>query len=91
MPLGIEGRDEALHDGLGAAPAARGVLLIVALTAIGLVVLLVESLTAKTLATERAEEMLWMPGFVQSTHHPLREREGKNIFEGRFLIAKVLF
>ena len=74
MPLGIEGRDESFHDGLGAAPAARSILLIVALSAVRLVVLLVKSLAAKTLATEGAKEVLRVPGFVQSTHDALREK-----------------
>lgn len=71
MPLGIEGRDETLHDGLVTALAARGVVVIVTLPAEGLVVLLVETVCAKLLATECAEEVLRMPSLVQGTHHSL--------------------
>ena len=71
VPLSIEGSDEALHDGLGAAMAARSILLIIALTTEGLLVLLMESLTTKVLATEGAEKVLRMPCLIQSTHHSL--------------------
>lgn len=86
MPLGAESGDEALHDGFLATLAARGKLLIVALAAEGLAVLLVETLRAKVLATQSTEEVLLVPGLVQSTEHTLeggrrkegggREREG---------------
>ncbi len=78
VPLGVEGGDVALHDGLLTPLAARGKLLVVALPAEGLVVLLVEALGAKVLATERAEEVLRVPGLVQGAHHSLgQEGEGE--------------
>ncbi len=77
MPLSIEGRDVALHYGLLTPLAAWGKLLVVALATKCLVVLLVETLRTKVLATERAEEMLRMPGFVQSTHHSLGGEGGR--------------
>ena len=51
VPLGIDGCDEALHDGLVTATTARSKLLIVALSAECLAVFLVEPLCPKMLAT----------------------------------------
>ena len=72
MPLGTEGRHVALHDGLVTALAAGGKLLVVALSAEGFAVLLMEAIGSEVLAAERAEKVLWVPGLVQGTHHPLR-------------------
>ena len=81
MPLGIDGSDESLHNGLVTAPAAWSKLLIVALTAEGLAILLVETLRSKVLATQRAEEVFRMPCTIQGPHHTLkgggREGEGE--------------
>lgn len=71
MPLGVEGSDEALHDGLVTPLAVRSVVLVVALAAECLAVLLVETLGTKLLATQRAEEVFWVPRLVQGTHHSL--------------------
>lgn len=71
MPLSVESCDEALHDGLVASLAARSVVLVVALATESLLVLLVETLVTKLLATTSAEEVLRMPSLVQSTHHSL--------------------
>ena len=72
MPLCIHGRDEALHDGSITPLATRSILLIIALPTKCLGVFLVESLGSKVLPTQRAEEMLRVPGLVQGTHHSLR-------------------
>ena len=90
VPLGAQGCHVALHDGLVAALAAGGKLLVVALSAEGLAVLLVETLGPKVLAAEGAEEVLRVPGLVQGTHHTLRERErgeigGTWIYSGTLL------
>ena len=64
MPLGINGGDEAFHDGFVTTPTAWSKLLVIALTAKGLAVLLVESLRTKVFTTQRAEEVFRMPGPV---------------------------
>lgn len=71
MPLGIDCSDEALHDGLVTASATRGKLLVVTLSAEGFAVFLVETFSSKVLATQSAEEVLRMPGPIQSSHHTL--------------------
>ena len=77
VPLGAERSDEALHDGLLAALAPRGKLLVVALAAERLAVLLVETLRPKVLPTQSAEEVLLVPCLVQCSQHTLRGREGE--------------
>ena len=78
MPLGVDGSDETLHDGLVTATTARGKLLVVALPAEGLAVLLVETLRPKVLATQRAEEVFGMPRTIQGPHHTLRGERGED-------------
>lgn len=51
VPLGIEGSDEALHDGFVTALATRGIVVIVTLPAECLAVLLMETVCSKLLAT----------------------------------------
>jgi len=80
VPLGIQCSNEPLHDGLLASLAARGKLLVVALSAEGLPILLMESLWSKVLPTQCAEEVFRMPCFFQCSHHTLRGRRGR---EGR--------
>ena len=77
MPLGIEGSDETLHDGLVTALATRGIVVIVTLPAEGLAVLLVETICAKLLSAQCAEEVLRMPSLVQGSHHSLEGRGGE--------------
>ena len=78
MPLGIQCGHIALHDGFITPLAVRGKLLIVAFSAEGLEVFLVEPLGTKVLAAQRAEEVFGMPRLVQGTHYSLQgeEREG---------------
>ena len=76
MPLSVDGSDEPFHDGFVTATTTRSKLLIVTFPAEGLAVFLVEAFRSKVLATQCAEEVLWMPCPVQSSHHTLhRERE----------------
>jgi hypothetical protein len=72
VPLGVECSDEALHDGLVTAFATRSIVFIVALTTERLSILLMETIRAKLLTTQGAEEMLRVPCLVQGTHHPLQ-------------------
>lgn len=81
VPLSIQGRDEALHDGLVTAFAAWGVILVIALPTKGLALLFMETFRTKLLSTESAEEVFWMPCLVQGTHHSLEE-EGREREEG---------
>lgn len=84
VPLSIQSRDEALHDGLVTALAAWGVVLVIALPTEGLALLFMETFRTKLLSTESAEEVFWMPCLVQGTHHSLEEEEGrKEREEGR--------
>lgn len=74
MPLGAECCDETLHDSLLTALAAGGKLLVVALSAESLAVFLVESLWPEVLATQSAEEVLFVPRLVQGTQNTLGGR-----------------
>lgn len=74
MPLGVDGRDKALHDGFVTTSTTRSKLLIVTLATKGLSILLVKSFSAKVLTTQCAEEMLGMPRPVKSSHHTLKDR-----------------
>ena len=73
MPLRAESSHEPLHDGSLASLAPGGKLLIVALRTIRFAVLLVKTVGTKVLAAQSAEEMLWMPGLVESSHATLEE------------------
>lgn len=64
MPLGAEGSDKAFHDGLLTTLATWGKLFVVALSAKGLPVLLVEPLRTEVIATKSAEEVLFVPSLV---------------------------
>ena len=79
MPRVAQGSYEALHDGSLAAVALGRKLLVVVLPAVRLPVLLVESFVTKMLATQRAEEMLWMPRFAQGIHTTLEDNQNSNI------------
>lgn len=73
MPLSIEGSDEAFHDGFVAALAVRSIILIVALTTESFAVFFMKTFWTKLLPTQRAKEVLRVPGLVQGTHHSLEE------------------
>jgi hypothetical protein len=88
VPLGVDGGDETLHDGLVTATTAWSKLLVIALPAEGLAVFLVEPLSPKVLAAKRAEEVLRMPRTIQGPHHTLKgggemEEEGERERERR--------
>ena len=64
MPLGIQRRDEVLHNGPVTAPASRSEHVKVVVAAIGLAVLLVETVVAERLPALSAEEVFRMPRLV---------------------------
>lgn len=76
VPLAVECRYVILHNGAITAAALRSEHVKVILAAIRLAVSLVEALFAKLLAALSAEEMLGMPGLLQSSHAFLK----KNLF-----------
>lgn len=75
MPLGAEGGHVVLHDGAVAAAALGSEHVKVVVTAVRLAVALVEALLAKLLAALRAEEVLGVPGLLQSRHTFLQQAD----------------
>ena len=71
MPLGAEGGDETLHDGLLTPLTARGKLLVVALPTEGLAIFLVETFRAKVFPTESAEEVFLVPRLAEGAKDTL--------------------
>jgi len=73
MPLAVECRYVILHNGAITAAALRSEHVKIILATIRLAVSLVEALFAKLLAALSAEEMLGMPGLLQSSHAFLKK------------------
>lgn len=65
MPLGVECGYVVLHDGRIAAGTLGGKHVVVVLAAIWLSVAFVEALLAESIPALRAEEVFWVPRFVQ--------------------------
>lgn len=74
VPLAVECRYVILHNSAITAAALRSEHVKVILAAIRLAVSLVEALFAKLLAALSAEEMLGMPGLLQSSHAFIKNR-----------------
>ena len=68
MPLAVESRDVALGDGRGTAFALQGEHGQVVLLAVGLAVLLLESILAELAAALGAEKVIRMPRLIQRRH-----------------------
>ena len=68
MPLAVEGRDVALGDGSGTAFAFQGEHGQVVLLAVGLAVLLLESILTELAAALSAEKVIRMPRLIQRRH-----------------------
>jgi len=64
MPLGVEGRNVVLHDGRVAPATFWGEHVVVILSAVGLAVLLVETVLAERVPALGAEEVFGMPVLV---------------------------
>lgn len=73
MPLGAEGGHVVLHDGAVAAAALWSKHVEVVVAAVRLAVALVEALLAELLAALSAEEVLGVPGLLQSCHTFLQQ------------------
>lgn len=75
MPLRAEGGNVVLHDWAVAATALGSKHVKVVVTAVRLAVTLVEALLAKLLAALRTEEVLGVPGLLQSCHTFLQQAD----------------
>lgn len=73
MPLRAEGGHVVLHDGAVAATTLGSEHVKVVVAAVWLAVTLVEALLAELLAALRAEEVLGVPGLLQSCHTFLQQ------------------
>lgn len=69
MPLCIKCRDKAFHYSFFTAFAARSKLLIIAFTAKGLPIFLMEPFSSKMFTAKGTKEVLRVPCSVQCTHH----------------------
>ena len=87
VPLGAEGSDEPLHDGLVTPLAVRGKPLVVALPTEGLALLLVETLSSKVFPAESAEEVLFVPGLAQRPQDPLCGGGGRRRYDVTLIIV----
>lgn len=78
VPLRVEGGNVVLHDGPVAGPALGGEHVEVVVAAVRLALALVEALLAELLAALRAEEVLHVPGLLQSGHAFLQRKKNRN-------------
>lgn len=74
MPLCIQRCDEVLHDSSVTSSAPRCKHVKVILLTVRSAVLLMEAILTKRLTALGAEEVLWMPGLIQSCHTPILNR-----------------
>lgn len=68
MPLAVKSGDVILHDGTVATSAFGRELIEVIVSAVGLSFTLMEALLSELLAALGAEEVLGVPGLLQSCH-----------------------
>lgn len=68
MPLGVEGRDVVLHDGPVASSALGGEHIEVVVAAVGFALAFMKAFFSKLLTALGAEEMVHVPGLLQSGH-----------------------
>lgn len=81
MPLGVKGGDVVLHDGPVASATFGSEHVEVVVPAIGLSFAFMEAVFPKLLSTLGAEEVLHMPGLLQSSHAFLKHKNNRKIRE----------
>lgn len=80
MPLGVQGRNIIFHNGTVAAIALGREHIEIVIATIWFAIALMEALLAELLTALGAEEMLRVPGFIQSGDAFLNENETKKIY-----------
>lgn len=74
MPLGVQGGDVVFHNGTIAAVAFGGEHFEIVVAAVRFAVTFMEAIFAKLLAALGTEEMLCMPGLIQSRNTFLKQQ-----------------